>query len=123
MSKVLFSLKQEYYEKIISGEKKFEFRRRIFKRDVDSIVIYVTSPVKMVMAEFTVKNIHQGAPGELWDISYPYTGIEKPLFDKYFLGTANGYAIEIGRVIVYEQPFSIKNIPSVRKAPQSFVYI
>lgn len=56
-NKVLLSLKPNFYEKIICGEKRFEFRRRIFKKDVDSVVIYVTSPVKMVMAEFTIKKI------------------------------------------------------------------
>ncbi len=36
MVKALLSVKPEYAEKILSGEKIYEFRRRIFKRkDVD----------------------------------------------------------------------------------------
>ena len=52
MVKALLSVKPEYAEKILSGEKIYEFRRRIFKRkDVDILVIYATRPQCRVVAE------------------------------------------------------------------------
>ena len=39
--KVLMSIKPLYAEQILQGKKKYEYRRRIFKRsDVSSLVIY-----------------------------------------------------------------------------------
>ena len=38
--KAILSIRPEYVDRILSGEKKYEFRKRIFKReDVDTIVI------------------------------------------------------------------------------------
>ena len=52
MVKALLSVKPEYAEKILSGEKIYEFRRRIFKRkDVDILVIYATRPQCRVVAD------------------------------------------------------------------------
>lgn len=46
MSKMLLSIKPEYVKKILSGKKKYEFRKFHCHDDVDTIVIYCTSPVK-----------------------------------------------------------------------------
>lgn len=46
MCKILLSIKPEYVEKIIKGEKLFEFRRTVPKRKVDVVVIYSTFPEK-----------------------------------------------------------------------------
>ena len=54
--KVLLSINPPYVDKIFNGEKKFEYRRAIFKdNSVDTIVIYSTSPIKKVVGEFKVK--------------------------------------------------------------------
>lgn len=56
--KVLLSIKPEYAQKIFAGEKKYEYRKRIFKRnDVDMIVVYVTKPVGKVVGEFEIAEI------------------------------------------------------------------
>ena len=77
MCKILLSINPRYVEKILSGEKKYEFRTRIAKRKVDSILIYSTAPVKRVLAEVTVKKVLKGSPDELWDITEKYSGIDK----------------------------------------------
>ena len=39
--KALLSIKSEFVKRILSGEKKYEYRRRVFARDdVEAIVIY-----------------------------------------------------------------------------------
>ncbi|MDD8572078.1 ASCH domain-containing protein, partial [Escherichia coli] len=48
--KVLLSIKPEYAESILSGKKKYEFRKNIFRnKNVDTIVIYATMPVGKVI--------------------------------------------------------------------------
>ena len=66
--KVLLSIKPEYAESILSGKKKYEFRKNIFRnKNVDTIVIYATMPVGKVIGEFKVGDILALSPSELWD--------------------------------------------------------
>lgn len=85
MCKILLSINPRYVEKILSGEKKYEFRTRIAKRKVDSILIYSTAPVKRVLAEVTVKKVLKGSPDELWDITEKYSGIDKKFVIKSYM--------------------------------------
>ena len=58
-TKVLLSIKPQYADKILSGDKKFEFRRLLYKSpNVKKIIIYATSPVMRVIGEFDVATVH-----------------------------------------------------------------
>ena len=58
MCKVLMPIKPEYAMQILNGTKTFEYRKIKFKRkNVDSIVIYVTSPVMEILGEVELKGI------------------------------------------------------------------
>ena len=55
---VLLSIKPEFAEKIFDGTKKFEFRKSIFKNtDVQTVIVYASSPVQQVIGEFTIDSI------------------------------------------------------------------
>ena len=43
---ILISIKPEFVNKIIINEKLYEFRKSVFKEDVEKIFIYATHPVK-----------------------------------------------------------------------------
>ena len=49
---LLLSIRPEFVEKIISHEKKYEFRKRIFRKNVDKIFIYSSSPEKKIIGYF-----------------------------------------------------------------------
>ena len=55
--KVLLSIKPEFVQEIFTGKKKYEYRKAIFTRSVDKVVVYSTKPVGMIVGEFTVENI------------------------------------------------------------------
>ena len=56
--KVLLSIKPEFAEKIFNGTKKYEFRKSIFKnKDVDTVVVYASSPWQYVIGEFHIDKI------------------------------------------------------------------
>lgn len=121
--KVLLSINPEYVEKIFSGEKKYEFRRNIFKKqDIKSIVIYSTSPVKKVVGEFIIDEIIQDLPQKLWELAPENTGISEEKFYKYFANKEKGYAIKIGKLIKYKTMKNLQDF-SIKSAPQSFVYV
>ncbi|HDT8147195.1 TPA: hypothetical protein RD696_002696, partial [Enterococcus faecalis] len=54
MSTILLSIHPKFVDKIMTGEKKFEFRRVIAKRNPNKIIIYSTSPVCKVIGEAEV---------------------------------------------------------------------
>lgn len=121
--KVLMSIKPEFANKIFSGEKCFEFRRSIFKnKDIDTIVVYSSSPVMKVIGEFKIKNILHEDIEELWNKTKDQSGIQKSFFLSYFTGKEKGYAIEIANPVLYEQPLCIKKDLN-KTPPQSFCYL
>jgi len=116
------SIKPQFAEAIVRGEKRFEFRRVVFARNVDIIVVYATVPVKRVIAEFDVLRIVRRRVSALWDMTKEYAGIDEQYFRAYFRGREYGYAIEVGEVRVYEIPVCPIAEFGIRP-PQSFAYL
>jgi predicted transcriptional regulator len=121
--KVLLSIKPEFVEKIFSGEKKFEYRKQVFKEDVSSVVIYATMPVGRIVGEFTIRDIIKSEPNDLWDETHEYSGISKDFFMDYFSNKEFGFAIEIENLIKYDTPINPKSMFEKFIAPQSYRYI
>ena len=115
---VVLSIKPEYVEAIKDGRKRFEFRKSIFRKKVDKVYIYASSPVSKVVGEFQPVYVIQGSPEELWSKTHRFAGIRKEWYDLYFRGHDTAYAIEIKNLRIYNTP---KDIPF--HAPQSFRYI
>jgi len=121
---VLLSIKPKYVEKIFSGEKKYEFRRKIFRRrDINRIYIYSNSNVKKIVGSFEVKRIISDKPENIWGICHRYGGISKNEFFKYFLGAKKGFAIEIKNVHKFYEPIDPYSAIENFTPPQSFYYI
>ena len=116
------SIRPPYAEAIFRGEKRFEFRRTIFRKPVDTVVVYVTSPTCLVAGEFDVTEIVSDSVEDLWRRTSNHAGIDRELFFDYFEGCELGYAIAIGGVRLYKKPLDLSLNFGVR-APQSFVYI
>ena len=121
MSKILLSIKPEYVKKILDGVKKYEFRKRLAK-DVTKIIIYSSSPEKRIVGEAEVVGTLELPVSGLWEITRKYAGIPRDRFFKYFEDSKNGYAYELGNVVVYEKPKTLEEY-GISLAPQSFVYI
>lgn len=108
---------------ILSGEKKFEFRRTIFKNpDVKKIVIYASSPVSKVVGEFEIDDILSFDIDKLWHLTMDYAGIDKEYYDSYFSGKEVGHAIKVKKIKKYPNHKELSEF-NVKRAPQSFAYI
>lgn len=121
---VLLSINPEYAEAIFSGQKKYEFRRSIFKnRSVDTIYLYANSSIKRIVGCFEVGTIFEGPPSRLWKRFGKDAGISRDAFFQYFAGCQHGYAIEVINARAknpYANPYIlIENF----KPPQSFCYL
>jgi predicted transcriptional regulator len=118
------SIKPHFAEAILNGVKKFEFRRKLFKDEkVDTIVIYASKPVAMVVGEFSVDEILTSHPDDLWQVTESASGIDREYFDRYFLGCERGHAIRVGTVVRYESPKNLEEAVNLRHPPQSFCYV
>ena len=118
----LLSIRPPYAEAIFRGEKRFEFRRAIFRKAVDIVVVYITSPTSLVVGEFDVNEVFSDSVDELWRRTNRYAGIDREVFFNYFKGRGVGHAIAIGDVRKYKKPLELAGTFGVR-APQSFIYI
>lgn len=120
---VLMSIKPEFAEKIFKGEKKYEFRRMIFKnKEIDRVVVYASFPVMRVIGEFLIGDILEMDLDKLWKKTNKEAGISKELFMAYYRGKNKGYAIRISTVKRYEKPLVLQDV-SVIRPPQSFQYL
>jgi len=122
MCKMLLSINPEYADKILSGEKKFEFRKVRCRPDINKIVIYVTSPVMQVVGEADVLDIIDDEPEIVWAKTSKHAGISREFYDSYYEGKNRAIAYKLGHINKYEIAFSLSDF-GIRSAPQSFVYL
>ena len=117
----LLSIKPTYAEAILSGIKKWEFRRRKFMEKPDRVYIYCTSPVRRVVGFFEPGEIISGSSKEIWRKCGKDGAISRKEFFKYS-NSGTIHAIKILRVEKLEIPMKL-NLLGKNKAPQSFCYI
>lgn len=94
----LLSIHPRYAEAILEGEKRVEFRKRRFARPVDRVVIYATAPVQRIVGTFAIEAIDVDVPSALWQRYGAVGGIDRGVFDAYYLDADEGMAIKVGEV-------------------------
>jgi predicted transcriptional regulator len=118
----LLSIKPRYADAIFRGEKRFEFRRAIFRKPVAVVVVYTSSPVSRVVGEFDIEAIITDTVEGLWMRTKHSAGIDRERFFNYFAGRKVGHAIAIGSVRRYAMSLDLSSNFGMRP-PQSFAYL
>ncbi|CAB3761747.1 ASCH domain-containing protein [Paraburkholderia solisilvae] len=122
--KVLLSIKPEFAEKILLGEKHFEFRKALPKASgVKTALIYATKPVGKVVGEFDIDGFISESPRKLWSRTKGFSGITKRFFNEYFAGREVAHAIKVKDARRYEKPLELPSVLESGVAPQSFCYV
>ena len=120
---VLLSIKPEFAEKIFDGTKKFEFRKSIFKNtDVQTVIVYASSPVQQVIGEFTIDSILNDDVDTIWEQTARYAGITRDFYLSYFANKEKAYAIKIRNPKRYAKARRLSDY-NLQVAPQSFAYV
>ncbi|MDE6250764.1 MAG: ASCH domain-containing protein [Alphaproteobacteria bacterium] len=122
MTTILLSIKPQFVDKILSGDKKFEYRKHIPNQYVDKIIIYSTFPECRIVGEAKISNILSGTPADIWSQTHNQSGITPDFFFKYFNGKNVAFAYELGQIMKYQIPKKLSDF-GVTNAPQSFIYI
>jgi type I restriction enzyme, S subunit len=121
---VLLSIKPKYANRIVDGEKKFEFRKvKMDKRKIGHVYIYSTSPVKKIIAKISIGDIIEDSPERLWKRCEKHSGVTKEEFFSYYAEKEVAFAIKIKKVEPLDAPID----PYVRienfTPPQSYCYL
>lgn len=107
----LFSIKQQYSDKIFKKKKMIEFRRQNINVSKNEIcLIYTSSPVKKIEGYFIAKEKLRLPVAELWRKTKKFAGIKKNEFFKYFEGCLVGTAIIFKFVKKFAESIDLKEI-------------
>ena len=121
MKKIIISINPEHVNNIINGTKRYEYRTRAARKDVNKLIIYETMPIKKIVGEAEIVEVLSLDPNILWEQTKDYSGISKEFFDEYFKNRSVAHAYKLGKVKVYDEPKSLIEF-GLRTAPQSFAY-
>jgi len=127
MAAIVLSIRPQYTDLILSGEKTVELRR-VIPRNLEpgsEIIIYSTSPVKHIVAIAKVERVEHRDLDHLWSAIGGFTGITIDFFYEYFSGKSKGFAVVLNDVKQLNSPISLSDL---RRdfgftPPQSFSYV
>jgi predicted transcriptional regulator len=116
------SIRPEFSERILSGDKRVEFRKRRVGPHVTHVLIYSTTPVAQIVGFFEVERQDVARPQALWRRYSSVAGIDRLAFESYFADCEQGVAIRIGRVFRLNRPQPLVGYFEAQP-PQSFKYV
>ena len=121
---VIISIRPNFCKLIFGGQKRYEYRKRVFtKKDVDKVYIYASKPISKIMGYFTIKRIIDDTPSNVWNMTHEHGGITKKQFLDYFMGHSVAHAIEIDEVVELDIPINPKEVIKDFTAPQNYCYV
>jgi predicted transcriptional regulator len=121
---ILLSIKPEFAELILRGEKTYEFRRVVFRDEsVRSALIYATKPIGKIVGKFDIAKVISGSPGAIWEKTKHRAGVTRTLFTAYFAGRRVAHALAVAKTTRFRTPVELKEVVPSGIAPQSFRYI
>jgi len=121
---VILSIRPTFCKMILSGQKKYEYRKRVFKRtDIDKVYIYASKPICKVVGYFTIAAMIEDSPNVMWKMTHEGSGISKEYFDAYFKNCDMAHAIKIGEVVKFGTPIDPKKVIKNFTAPQNYRYV
>ena len=121
---ILLSINPKYVKQILDGLKRVEFRKQSFKFKKNSrVFIYSSSPEKMLVGYFTVKDVQKKPIQDLWEEYSHVGGIDEEDFFKYFKNKMFGFAIEIDELKRFSEPVDPYNLFKSFTPPQSYQYL
>ena len=120
---VILSIRPQFCKLIFEGVKRYEYRKRVFKRtDIDKVYVYASSPIYKIVGYFTIDNVISDTVSNMWQMSYYGSGISKEYYDSYFNGCDIAHAIKIKDVVKLDTPIDPKKVIADFTPPQNFMY-
>ena len=119
---IILSIHPNHIDKILSGEKRYEYRKRI-PQDINYLIVYATAPTKKVVALIEVDTVMKDTPHNIWDVTQNESGVSYEFFMNYFNKVSTAYAIKFRNIYKLPNPIDITVIDGVKSAPQAYQYV
>ena len=119
---ILISIHPEYAEKILTGEKAFELRRRLPLEKPERMVIYATAPISAVVGTAEVADMIDLPLSELWKHVRKSAFVTLSEFHEYFRPQDRGKAFVLSNPERFLSPIPITEY-GLKRAPQSWQYL
>ena len=121
---VIMSIRPTFCKLIFDGQKRYEYRKRVFSRsDVDKVYVYASKPISKIVGYFTIKRIIEDTPLMAWELTHEHGGISKKQFNDYFKGLNIAHVVEIDEVVKLNTPIDPKEVIKDFTPPQNFMYL
>lgn len=117
----IITIKREYLDRISSGEKRVEFRRRLpreLKRG-DRVFCVGSGSGGHIFLAFHVEGVVRCGVDTMWSRYWHCGGISKSDFFDYFYGQDYAYAMRIAHVIRMDGSLNVRQL-GLSRAPQWF---
>jgi predicted transcriptional regulator len=119
----LMSIKPQFARAILDGTKGIEFRKRRLAADIDTVIIYATLPLGMVIGAFQVVTYDVDHPSPLWERHKKHAGITRSAYRDYYRNTQHAVGIVVEQVVTLPDPVPLSQLRPGVRAPQSFAYL
>ena len=119
---LLLAIRPRFAEAILEGRKTYEFRKRLPREDVDTVLLYASSPVKAVIGHAHIDDTLTLPLSQLWERTKRGAGIDNAYFHEYFGWMGEGSALALSSPVRLSRPVPLEEL-GVRRAPQSFMYV
>lgn len=123
---VVLSIRPRYSQKILTGEKTIELRRRFPVSAPRGTVAYIysTSPVRAMVGKADIVDVVRLKIPEIWKRFRDRAFIERKDFDAYFDGLEEGYALKFANAVPLPRQLDLAELRERFgfEPPQSFLY-
>ena len=121
---VLLSIRPEFSDAIWAGQKRFEFRRRIFNTiEHAEAYVYTSAPISLVTGRFSIRDLVVGTPTQVWRLTNDVAGIDESRYFSYFDDRNIAFAIAIGEYEKFEVPIDLTSHFGLKRPPQSYAFV
>ena len=122
---LLLAIKPEFVNRLLSGEKTIEIRRRFHGRWRGArVALYASSPDRALVGEATIDNVETASPSEIWDSHREQIGCSLEELRAYSGEATEIFAIELRDIVPYAARMPLCQVEYLLeedlKPPQSY---
>ena len=108
---VLLSVRSPHVERLLSGTKTVEFRRRPWTvPDGATVLLYGSRGHRAIVGSVIVESTAVGPPSAMWASNGARSGLTRREYREYFAGAAVAVAINVGRVRQLDEPLTLAEL-------------
>jgi predicted transcriptional regulator len=126
-SVVLLSVRSPHVERLLSGEKTVEFRRRPWRvPDGATVLLYGSRERRAIVGSLVVESTSVGSPSAMWISHVARSGLTRREYREYFAGAAVAVAINVGGVRQLIEPLTLAELRrccTAFRVPQSYRFM